>query len=85
MPFEEAQSFLYASKEIPVSKAASQLRYLNGGTSEEEKKWIMKAAKSSARASGGVSLWFQNAWTDFLDLLKVCMQAIRQKRDPALT
>ncbi|QDS70289.1 hypothetical protein FKW77_007983 [Venturia effusa] len=70
MPYDEAQSFLYASKEIPVSKDASQLRYLNGGTSEEEKKWIMKAAKSSARASGGVNLWVQNAWTDFLDLLK---------------
>ncbi|TID19504.1 hydroxymethylglutaryl-CoA reductase (NADPH) [Venturia nashicola] len=70
MPFEEAESFLYASKEIPVSKDASQVRYLNDGTSEEEKKWIMKAAKSTTRTSGGVRLWLQNAWTDFLDLLK---------------
>lgn len=72
MPYEEAPSFLYTSKEIPVSKDASQVRYMDDGTSEEEKKWIMKAAKSSARASSGVSLWMQNAWTDFLDLLKVC-------------
>lgn len=71
MPFEEAQSFLHASKEIPVSKDASQVRYLNDGTFEEEKKWIMKAAKNAARASGGVSLWLRNAWIDFLDLLKV--------------
>jgi hydroxymethylglutaryl-CoA reductase (NADPH) len=72
MPYEEASSFLYTSKEIPVSKDASEVRYMDDGTSEEEKKWIMKAAKSSARASSGVSLWMQNAWTDFLDLLKVC-------------
>jgi hydroxymethylglutaryl-CoA reductase (NADPH) len=72
MPYEEAASFLYASKEIPVSKDASQVRYTDDGTSEEEKKWIMKAAKSSAGASSGVGLWIQNAWTDFLDLLKVC-------------
>ncbi|KAE9963878.1 hypothetical protein BLS_008841 [Venturia inaequalis] len=70
MPFEEAPSFLHASKEIPVSKDASQVRYLNDGTFEEEKKWIMKAAKNAARASGGVSLWLRNAWIDFLDLLK---------------
>lgn len=72
MPYEEAPSFLYASKEIPVSKDASQVRYLDDGTSEEEKKWIMKAAKSSAGASNGIGRWVQNAWTDFLDLLKVC-------------
>lgn len=49
---------------------------MEDGASEEEKKWIMKAAKSSTSDSRGVSEWIQNAWIDFLDLLKVCDFAI---------
>jgi hydroxymethylglutaryl-CoA reductase (NADPH) len=70
MPYSEAPSFLSASQEIPVSSDASQVRYLDDGTSVEEKKWIMKAVKNSA-GHGSVRRWAKNAWTDFLDLLKV--------------
>jgi hydroxymethylglutaryl-CoA reductase (NADPH) len=69
MPYLEAPSFLSASQEIPVSSDASQVRYLDDGTSVEEKKWIMKAVKNSD-GNGSVRRWAKNAWTDFLDLLK---------------
>ncbi|KIW09523.1 hydroxymethylglutaryl-CoA reductase (NADPH) [Verruconis gallopava] len=68
MPFSEAPSFLAASQEIPVSKAASQARYSDDGSKTEEKKWIMKAVRSPG--SGGVRRWMRNAWVDFVDLLK---------------
>jgi hydroxymethylglutaryl-CoA reductase (NADPH) len=69
MPYSEAPSFLSASQEIPLSSDASQVRYMDDGSSVEEKKWIMKAVKNSA-GRGSVRLWAKNAWTDFLDLLK---------------
>lgn len=69
MPFAEAPSFLVASQEIPVSKAASQVRYSDDGSQTEEKKWIMKAVRCSG--SGSVRRWAKNAWVDFVDLLKV--------------
>jgi hydroxymethylglutaryl-CoA reductase (NADPH) len=68
MPFSEAPSFLVASQEIPVSKAASQARFSEDGSKTEEKKWIMKAVRSSG--SGSVRRWAKNVWADFLDLLK---------------
>jgi hydroxymethylglutaryl-CoA reductase (NADPH) len=68
MPYSEASFFLAASQEIPVSKAASQARYSDDGSQTEEKKWIMKAVRSSG--SGSVRRWLSNAWVDFVDLLK---------------
>ena len=72
MPFAEAPSFLAASQEIPVSKDASQIRYTDDGSIAEEKKWIMKAVKSPSGDSYNLRRWAQNAWVDFVDLLKVC-------------
>ena len=71
MPFAEAPSFLVASQEIPVSKAASQARYSDDGSEQEEKKWIMKAVRSAG--AGSIHRWARNAWIDFVDLLKVGM------------
>jgi hydroxymethylglutaryl-CoA reductase (NADPH) len=68
----EAPSFLSASQEIPIAKAASQARYTDDGSPVEEKKWIMKAVKSSGDSSS-IRRWARNAWTDFVDLLKVCI------------
>lgn len=69
MPYSEAPSFLSASQEIPLSRAASQVRYADDGSRLEEKKWIMKAVRNSGSTS--VRRWIENAWTDFVDLLKV--------------
>jgi hydroxymethylglutaryl-CoA reductase (NADPH) len=33
--------------------------------------WIMKAVKNGSSSTGGLRNWASNAWTDFLDLLKV--------------
>jgi hydroxymethylglutaryl-CoA reductase (NADPH) len=69
MPYAEAPLFLAASQEIPASKATSQVRVTDDGSQLEEKKWIMKAVRN--RGSGSVKRWIQNAWVDFVDLLKV--------------
>jgi hypothetical protein len=44
---------------------------MDDGSSVEEKKWIMKAVKSCAGKPGSLRRWAKNAWTDFVDLLKV--------------
>lgn len=33
--------------------------------------WIMKAVKNVANGHGGLRNWARNAWTDFVDILKV--------------
>lgn len=71
MPYAEAPSFLATSQEIPLSRDATQVRYSDDGSSVEEKKWIMKAVKSSTSGSGSLRRWAKNAWSDFVDLLKV--------------
>lgn len=78
MLFDEASFFLRGSQEIPVSKAASEARYSVDGSEREEKKWIMKAVRSSG--AFGVRRWAYNAWVDFVDLLKVsnCFDGLRQ-------
>lgn len=71
LPFSKAPAFLAASQEIPVSADISQSRFLDDGRSREEKMWIMKAARNAANGTGGLRNWAKNAWTDFVDLIKV--------------
>jgi len=71
LPFSKAPDFLAASQEIPVTADISQSRSLEDGSSREEKMWIMKAVKNGANGSGGLQSWARNAWTDFVDLIKV--------------
>ncbi|EEH34744.2 3-hydroxy-3-methylglutaryl-coenzyme A reductase [Paracoccidioides lutzii Pb01] len=63
VPYEQISDFLKASQEIPESQDAQ-----DGG---EQKKWIMKAARSSGSGSRrALRIWLTDAWNSFVDLLK---------------
>ncbi|EQL03499.1 HMG CoA reductase [Ophiocordyceps sinensis CO18] len=64
LPFAEGPEFVPAIREIP-NEDAKETVTRHG---REKKMWIMKAAKVDKR--GSLSQWANNAWTEFLDLLK---------------
>ena len=69
VPFEEASSFLDAVQEIPVMAGA-----FGGDRSDsiQKRSWVMKAGRSSGNGSqNALRGWASNAWTEFVDLLKV--------------
>lgn len=70
IPYTEAADFLLAMQEISAPKDASESHGSQAEGTLEEKKWIMKAAKSGT-APGGIRNWAYDSWTSFVDLLKV--------------
>ncbi|PGH12451.1 hydroxymethylglutaryl-CoA reductase (NADPH) [Helicocarpus griseus UAMH5409] len=63
VPFDQAADFLKAAQEIPDSQGAQD--------GKEQKKWIMKAARSSGSGSRrALRIWLTDAWNSFVDLLK---------------
>ncbi|KOS20243.1 3-hydroxy-3-methylglutaryl-coenzyme A reductase [Escovopsis weberi] len=62
--YVQAPAFLLAAQEIPHEDAEE----VDTHYGREKKTWIMKAAKVQTRSS--LTLWFDNAWTNFIDLLK---------------
>ncbi|KAL5396187.1 hypothetical protein PMIN02_003442 [Paraphaeosphaeria minitans] len=69
IPYAEAADFLLAMQEISAPKDASESHGSQAEGTLEEKKWIMKAAKSG-HAPGGIRNWAHDSWTSFVDLLK---------------
>ncbi|KAI9717874.1 MAG: hypothetical protein M1812_004401 [Candelaria pacifica] len=74
LPYDEASDFLTAVREFPnqadISRHSSDAR-LRTADVDEEKRWIMKAAKGTANGSQrSFRKWASNAWTEFVDLLK---------------
>lgn len=66
VPFEEAPAFLDGIHEIPEYTSLSQVHH------EEGRKWVFKAARSGGNGSQNtLRNWATNAWTGFVDLLKV--------------
>jgi hydroxymethylglutaryl-CoA reductase (NADPH) len=59
-------------QEIPAPAEASESHGSAAAGDHEEKKWIMKAARSGSGA-GGVRNWARESWTSFMDLLKVAI------------
>ena len=71
VPFGEAPEFLAAVQEIP--KSAAQGEDGGSGIAYGEKKWFTKAGKGNGHGTdGSFRGWAVNAWTEFLDLVKVC-------------
>lgn len=66
VPYEQAAEFLAAAQEIPSDIISEETRDTADGI--ENKMWIMKAARVNPRSS--LVRWAQNAWSDFVDLLK---------------
>jgi hydroxymethylglutaryl-CoA reductase (NADPH) len=71
IPYAEAPDFLMAMQEISAPKEASEAHGSTEAGTREEKKWIMKAARSG-NTPGGLRNWARESWTSFVDLLKVC-------------
>ena len=70
VPFDEASSFLDAVQEIPDIAGA-----FTGGDSDniQKRSWVIKSARSNGDGSkNSLRSWASNAWTSFVDLLKVC-------------
>lgn len=68
--YAEAPAFLVAMQEIPAPEEASEAHGSKEAGTREEKKWIMKAARSG-NPPGGVRNWVRESWVSFVDLLKV--------------
>ncbi|KAF2748539.1 3-hydroxy-3-methylglutaryl-coenzyme A reductase [Sporormia fimetaria CBS 119925] len=68
VPYADAPELLVAMQEIPAPQDADSQGSEKAG-SHEEKKWIMKAARSGA-SPGGIRNWVRESWTSFVDLLK---------------
>ena len=69
VPFDEASSFLDAVHEIPDMAGA-----FAGGNSDniQKRSWVIKSARSSGEGSqNALRSWAANAWTAFVDLIKV--------------
>lgn len=70
VPFGEASSFLDAVQEIPDIAGA----FAGGGSDNiQTRSWVIKTARSSGDGSkNALRNWASNAWTSFVDLIKVC-------------
>lgn len=63
LPYAQVSQFLKAVQEIPDSSADEDVG--------EQKKWIMRAARGPATGPRTVKLWLTDAWSSFVDLIKV--------------
>lgn len=74
IPYEQAPEFLAGAQEIPNAiNALHDSRARHGEEAEpvdEQKMWIMKAARTPGAARTSIGSWIANAWTEFVDLLK---------------
>lgn len=66
VPYSQTPEFLAIAQEIPCDIPDQETR--NNADGKENKMWIMKAAR--VNPSSNIVRWAQNAWTDFIDLLK---------------
>jgi hydroxymethylglutaryl-CoA reductase (NADPH) len=66
VPYSQAPDFLAIAQEIPNDISSQETRETEHG--REKKMWIMKAVRVQTRSS--LVRWAQNAWVEFLDLLK---------------
>lgn len=66
VPYVQAPKFLALAQEIPSEIPDQDTR--DNAEGKENKMWIMKAAR--VNPSSSIVRWAQNAWIDFIDLLK---------------
>ncbi|KAB8235064.1 3-hydroxy-3-methylglutaryl-coenzyme A (HMG-CoA) reductase isozyme [Aspergillus alliaceus] len=62
LPYAHVSPFLKAVQEIPDPSADEDV--------DEQKKWIMRAARGPASGPRTVKIWFTDAWSSFVDLIK---------------
>ncbi|KAE8148325.1 hydroxymethylglutaryl-coenzyme A reductase-domain-containing protein [Aspergillus avenaceus] len=62
LPYAQVPQFLKAVQEIPDPSADEDV--------DEQKKWIMRAARGPVTGPRTVKLWLTDAWSSFIDLIK---------------
>lgn len=68
--FDQVSAFLHEVEELPHDAIAPDQQSRDV---QRTKPWLMKAAKSGGKTSEkSIRGWGANAWTSFVDLLKVC-------------
>lgn len=79
VPSNEASDFLASVQEIPQRPdLQGEEGVYDGGVEQKPGTWVVKAAKNgrrSAQATMGVSA--ANTWTNFVDLVKVCLVLLK--------
>lgn len=64
VPFEQLADFVKEVQEIPALTSSED--------GVEQKKWMMNAARNSAKGSRrALQVWLTDAWSSFVDLIKV--------------
>ncbi|KAL3422175.1 3-hydroxy-3-methylglutaryl-coenzyme A reductase [Phlyctema vagabunda] len=73
VPYSQAPEFLARAQEIPNAPSVADGKATRSAQEaellEEQKMWIMKAAKARV-TERSIKNWGMNAWTEFVDLLK---------------
>jgi hydroxymethylglutaryl-CoA reductase (NADPH) len=74
LPYEQAPEFLTSAQEIPNIMTAPQGEKARAGMEaelvQEQKMWIMKAAKAHDGSRNRIRQWISDSWTGFVDLIK---------------
>lgn len=69
LPFDEASTFLTGIKELPNDATISE--DIDNLEPHSVQSWVMEAAKRTREGPRLVPNWRTNAWTKFVDLIKV--------------
>ena len=73
VPYDEASDFLSRIQELPNGADAGTSEVENGHLNDVSNGWVMKAAKKNGTpARTTIRDSANNAWTGFVDLIKVC-------------
>ena len=73
VPYDEASTFLSKVQELPNAADISDPEIPDVPAGQGRRSWVMKAAKNSGRQMRPTfRASTSNAWTGFVDLLKVC-------------
>jgi hydroxymethylglutaryl-CoA reductase (NADPH) len=61
-PYTDIADFLRSVQEIPATNGAHD--------ASDDKRWVMKASRLNGNGHASYSLWLQEGWTSFVDLVK---------------
>ena len=72
VPYDMASNFTSAVQELPVARPGGRVGDINQDAENEEKSWLMVASRGEAAGSNRTfSRKVADAWSAFVDLLKV--------------
>lgn len=77
VPYSEASAFLSSIQELPNAESPMMPHVPNKTARQGFNGWVMKAAKNNGRPTRtSFRTSTRNAWTGFVDLLKVCRKPL---------